>query len=440
MLSFSELSGTAVGVFCTWLLVVDVLSAWNLLQSLGQKRKSYVILSAAGVLFSFLMTQVTLDFCPETAEEFRNGICRRLGELGAFYWILTAAFMTIFSIALAYSYAKWGRSHVTVTSVKDGMEMLQAGLCYWKDNGQIILSNQKMNELCLEMTGESLLSGSLFYEAVRKMAQGDYVTMRDGSIRQFRYGQVLFYGEKVYELVATDVTEFYGKNEKLKKETESLRRMNENLRRYHQDIEEMVKSQEILQAKIRIHDEMNQLMLITTACMDANGSSAEMDKALTAWQDQVMLQGKMAEKEETDGGTNRVMQLAEVLGIRIIFSGVPVREVSEGNREILMVTAGEAIANAVKHADAKNLEIRVTVTDAEEEFLISNDGRLPKAGITEGSGLTNAGNTGGDSFTKAGITEGGGLTNVRRRVEMAGGRMEILIGDRFGLKIILPKN
>ena len=416
MLSFNELSVTARGVLMLWMLLLNGLSLWNLLQSLAQKKKSYAAGSAVTMGLLFVMLQSALDFGTRNQQGVSD-LGALLGHAKVAWWLAALLSLTAVCVFLTMFYVRWEKTHVTVMSVKDGMDMLKAGLCYWKENGQIILCNHKMNPLCLELTGESLLNGSLFYQTVREMGESERITMHDGTIRQFRHGMVSFHGEMIHELIATDVTEFCQKNEELRQEAESLRKMNENLHRYHQNIEEMVRQQEILQAKERIHDEMNRLLLLTSVHADEEGDLAELDRAFLAWRDNAMLRGA-AETNAAERGTDKLRHLAGLLGIQMSFCGDSLEALSPENEEILRITLGEAIANAVKHAQAKRVEVTVTQGNGEVTFLIGNDGRTPEKPVTEG----------------------GGLSNVRRRVEMAGGRLEILWEEGFALKMILPEN
>mgnify|MGYP006387583937 FL=1 len=73
------------------------------------------------------------------------------------------------------------------------------------------------------------------------------------------------------------------------------------------------------------------------------------------------------------------------------------------------MVAGEAIANAVKHAEAKNITIGIHKKDAKLLIEISNDGKLP-----EGE-----------------ITLGGGLSNIKRMVEEKRGQFRVEAKEQF---------
>ena len=68
------------------------------------------------------------------------------------------------------------------------MDMLHAGICYWEESGRIILSNRRMNEICLALSGEILLNGQKFYESIGS----ECVSLPDGTIQYF-FHDMLYY-------------------------------------------------------------------------------------------------------------------------------------------------------------------------------------------------------------------------------------------------------
>ena len=306
----------------------------------------------------------------------------------------------------------WKEEHITPMSVKDSIDMLHAGLCYWEDGGRIILSNKKMDELCLAISGEMLLNGEKFYQCI----VSECMPMPDGSIKYFFHNQVEFEDKQIHELVAADVTELYKKNELLEQETISLQKMNESLRRYNQNIEETVRKQEILDAKVYIHDEMNRLMLVTTANTETPMSEEDFKEILTLWRNNAILLGTESDKSRSNTDITEVNQLAELLGIQLNWWGEQPESLPASVREVFIMVAREAIANAVKHAEARNITIGIHEKDKRLSIEISNDGKLPAGKITSG----------------------GGLTNIKRMVEAKKGQFRVEVNECF--RMILEFN
>lgn len=400
------------GFIFIWLICVFILGLCNLFHSVQVKRTRHIVISVGLLAIEYFLLQIISDILHRHAGRENAEVSYTLGQINVIWWIVLITIIMVISITLASFFKHWNEEHITPMSVKDSIDMLHAGLCYWEDGGRIILSNKKMNEICLAISGEMLLNGDKFYNHI----ESECMPMSDGTIKYFFHNQVEFEEKNIHELIATDVTELYKKNELLEQETFNLQKMNENLRRYNQNIEETVRKQEILDAKIYIHDEMNRLMLLTTALTENSIPEEEFSSVLTLWRNNAVLLGNEAEKNTDDMNMSEINKLAELLGIKVMWKGVTLHEIPKIYREILVMIAREAIANAVKHAQAKNVTVEMKKENRILMIHISNDGRKP-------SGKVNL---------------GGGLSNIRRLVKEQSGCMEVEIKEQFVLYIELP--
>ena len=85
---------------------------------------------------------------------------------------------------------------------------------------------------------------------------------------------------------------------------------------------------------------------------------------------------------------------------------------------LFLAAAAEALTNAARHAGARTLYIRFSETDTQYQVSFQNDGSTPECEITEG----------------------GGLGSLRRKVEMAGGSMDICCRPVYTLTITITKD
>ncbi|MBE5865002.1 MAG: hypothetical protein E7292_02150 [Lachnospiraceae bacterium] len=408
-MQFGDMPDMARNFLFIWLIVIFILGLYNLFRSVQVKEKRHIVISTVLLVIEYLLLQIAADISHRNMEMEHVGLSDTLGRIGMIWWIVLIAGIMAISITLASYFRHWKKEHITPMSVKDSMDMLHAGLCYWEEGGRIILSNKKMDEICLAITGEMLLNGEKFY----KQLDAECVSMPDGTIKFFSHNQVAFADKQIYELVAADVTELYKKNELLEQETQSLRKMNESLRRYNQNIEEMVRKQEILDTKVYIHDEMNRLMLLTTANAETPMSEEDFKEILTLWRNNAILLGTENNKTKVNTDITEVNQLAELLGVRLIWEGEQASLMPDTIREVFIMVAREAIANAVKHAEAKNITIGIHKKEDKLCIGISNDGRVP----------------GGK------ISPGGGLSNIKRMVEQKRGRFKVEVNEAFKMTL-----
>jgi len=404
-MQFGAMPDAVRGFIFVWLIVIFILGLYNLFHSVQVKQTKHIVIAVSLLVIEYFLIQIISDVLHSQAEKESTGISYVLGRIDVVWWLVLIAGIMVISITLASFFKHWREEHITPMSVKDSIDTLHAGLCYWEDGGRIILSNRKMDEICMAVTGEMLLNGEKFFRCI----ESECMPLPDGTRKYFFHKLVEFEDKLIHELVATDVTELNKKNELLEQETISLRKMNESLRRYNQNIEETVRKQEVLDAKVHIHDEMNRLMLVTTANAETPMREEDFREILTLWRNNAILLGTDLNKTKANTDISEVNQLAQLLGIQLKWVGEPPGIMPDSVREVFITVAGEAIANAVKHAEAKSITIGIHKNDDKLLISISNDGKLP---VGE-------------------ISPGGGLTNIKRMVEEKKGFFEVEVNDCF---------
>jgi len=406
-MQLNDMPDVVRGFIFIWLTGIFILGLCNLFHSVQVKQKKHMAISAVLLVTEYVLLQIISDILYRHTEKEAVELSYTLGCISVVWWMALIAGIMLISITLASFFKHWKEEHITPMSVKDSIDMLHAGLCYWENGGRIILANKMMDEICLAVSGEMLLNGEKFLNCI----ESECMPMPDGTIKKFFHNLVEFEEKQIHELIAADVTELYKKNELLEQETISLQKMNENLRRYNENIEEVVRKQEILDAKVYIHDEMNRLMLVTTANAEMPMPKEEFNEILTLWRNNAILLGTESEKTKVNTDITEVNRLAELLGIRINWQGEQPGTMPDSVREVFVMVAREAIANAVKHAEAKNITIEIQKKDTMLTVKISNDGKLPGGNL---------------SF-------GGGLTNINRMVKEKKGQLKVEVKEQFYL-------
>ena len=405
MRQFCEMPELIRGLLFIWLTCVFILGLFNLFCFVRIKQIRYIVTSGVLLVIEYLFLQVMCDILSRHTGQENVELSERLGAVNVIWWIAGIAGITVISITLSFFYHRWKQEHITRMSVKDSIDMLNAGLCYWEDGGRMILFNKKMDEICRTLSGEMLLNGDRFYQSI----ESECMSMPDGTRLYFFHNMVEFEDKQIHELIAVDVTELYKKNELLEQETINLQKMNESLRRYNQNIEETVRKQEILDAKVYIHDEMNRLMLITTANAEVPMSEEDFNEILTLWKNNAILLGMESGRAKVNMDVAEVNRLAKLLGINVKWLGEQPEIIPDSLRELFVMVAREAVANAVKHGEAGNVTIDIQKENENLIIDISNDGNLPAGPITRG----------------------GGLTNIKRMVEDRRGQMRVEIKEQF---------
>ncbi|MCR5460307.1 MAG: hypothetical protein K6F51_10450 [Acetatifactor sp.] len=332
-------------------------------------------------------------------------------------WLLWLAFLPLWGIAGWDSYGnlRWNQTHVTPLSIQESFEKLTEGICYYREGGQCILVNGSMQEICRMLTGRALRNGEEFANAVFGKGESKIITMGNGQIKGFSKRRVSFAGEEVWEILAADLTELYGKTRQLQAENERLRDFQKHLTEYHAEQRDTVRREEILAAKMSIHDEMNRLLLSTRNAM-ARGDFEEGKKVLLSWKNNALLLCREAQGTSDAEALRDLHVIAASMGIELLTEG----DISMTQEALTLFVAAtrEAMVNAVKHAGAQKLFVTVgTESDGTRTVIYKNDGAPPAEPVRAA----------------------GGLINLRQRLEKAGGSMEIASQPEFCLTVRIPQ-
>ena len=412
MMRFDAIPILVQNMTCFWALAVCFLSAANVILLWRQKR--YTIALAAA--FHFLAAYFVLHLCRELTEWRLYGniapVAARLTKAPYFVYSAILLALSAGGAFLFRTTRTWRKAHITPSSIRESMDGLPAGICYYLKDGRCILVNHSMNSICLAMTGRSLQDGAAFYDKVK---DEPVHILPDGTAIAFRHRALTYEHAPLYELIADDVSELYRKSERLRRDNERAERLSESMKAYGETIADTVRRQEILQAKIHIHDEMNRMLLVTQKAVQSEAGGVDRTDILRMWRNQAQL---LRNEAGSDTGSNLVSDLnalASVMGIEIVWNGTPDAG-DTPSLKLFLLAAREAMANALKHAGAKHLYIDLKIESGTLTAGFRNDGKAPDGPIGET----------------------GGLANLRERIEESGGNMQLEWTPDFRLTVRIP--
>ncbi|MBR6650788.1 MAG: hypothetical protein IKL36_05185 [Clostridia bacterium] len=308
---------------------------------------------------------------------------------------------------------------LTQSSIKEGIDKLSSGLCYYHDSGRIILMNSKMDSLSHSIFGRDLQNADLFLKNLREglaspsvavLSTDSQPTLRlpDGSAWMFTHSRL----DNINQLVATDITHLQNIADELENKNEQLKALNLRLKKYGENVDELTREKERLEIKARIHRELGQALLASRRFLLSNNE--EDDAPVERWQRIIALLHKEAVTQEDEKPIAMLTRAAKAMGINLEITGkLPL----EHNVQLMFVqAAAEALTNAISHAGAKTLYMSFLhdVYDYIAQF--TNDGAPPAAKIVEG----------------------GGLSSLRQKIEREGGTMIVDSHPEFTLTVILP--
>lgn len=320
----------------------------------------------------------------------------------------------------------WQRSHISRASVKEGLDQLPSGLCFYVRDGLPRLVNLQMDALCCQLLGAHLSNGEAFW---CRLCEGDVLPGNhalqtgDTPILQTANGQVWSFarsridasGEEVMQIIASDISREHAMNRELETQNHRLEDMNRRLRRYGENIRELTREKETLAAKMRIHDEFGQALLAARRLTARPSKPAQRAEVLRLWRQNLTLMERLGEEEPPSQGFAGLIESAKAIGMQLIVDGA-LPPSGTACASLLESAARECLTNAARHAGGTQLRLHLRPSSGKLRAVFTNDGKAPDGAVAEG----------------------GGLSSLRRSVESAGGSMHVESVPQFSLTIELP--
>ena len=175
-------------------------------------------------------------------------------------------------------------------------------------------------------------------------------------------------------------------------------------------------NKEILAAKMHIHDELGHCLLATTKAITEDSLAENADVLRESWNSTIHDFSNISTVWTVPNSSlqSELMQVAELIGCKVIFLG----EQPKGRKalQLLYAAAREALTNAVRHADATQLTVKIEPCRKHYHVEISDNGNV----------------------TVSKITEGNGLSALRQRLEQEGASLKVLCDNSVSLIVDIP--
>ena len=317
------------------------------------------------------------------------------------------------------------RQELSRDSVKQAMDLLPSGICYFTPSGSVKLCNMQMHILFRTISQSDLQTLTELQDALAHCDAGSGVIrlsherqtylFPDGKAWRYRQNVVTDEDGAVYtETIFSDMTELYHKKLELKEQIKQLNAISRELKLLSDNVLILTREKEVLSAKTKLHDYMGAGLIAMRQILRHNQTEEAANaiellrQAVSAIKnDNTYPQGR----SELDG----FMHDAEAIGIKVNLSGELPEQ--EELRCVMILAMRECLTNSVRHAGATALHVAVEKSGDSISMKITNDGKAPE---TE-------------------VVPKGGLHNLYRHIADCGGTMEIQWKPVFVLTVVLPE-
>lgn len=322
------------------------------------------------------------------------------------------------------------KTNLTEGAVKEAVDYLPMGVCLCEPDGRIVLSNLKIRGDFRKMTGQPLVSGSQLRELMedaREEGGQQIIRMDDGSTFLLSEEAIEVDGLPYGQFKVVDVTEQARLTSELEGKNVKLREIQCRMKAYQVRAADMYMDQEMLAARVAVHDGLGSLLLHCRYYFEHPESVDEGELLKMMKQTNQYLLREIEDPEISRDEMDDALRLADGIGVQVEIDGsIPDNETA---RTLLANVIRECAANTVKHAGGDMLRISVAdrgirngantgSPDAENGYrmICTNNGLPPENPIQET----------------------GGLYLLRCMTEEAGGTISIQGQPEFVLTIDLP--
>ena len=423
MRSFYLSSTEAQSILLAALFLTLILSLFLLIVSFtGYRDKRNRYMNMPIFLFLFILLSELTDAFSRMNKglEYKTWLPLPLWLL----WCIVAAadFLLIWEIVRL---RRLKRQELSRDSVKQAIDLLPSGICYFAPSGSVKLCNMQMHILFRTLSQSDLQTLTELQDALAHCDAGSGVIrlsherqtylFPDGKAWRYRQNVVTDEDGAVYtETIFSDMTELYHKKLELKEQIKQLNAISRELKLLSDNVLILTREKEVLSAKTKLHDYMGAGLIAMRQILRHNQTEEAANaiellrQAVSAIKnDNTYPQGR----SELDG----FMHDAEAIGIKVNLSGELPEQ--EELRCVMILAMRECLTNSVRHAGATALHVAVEKNGDSFSMKITNDGKAPE---TE-------------------VVPKGGLHNLYRHIADCGGTMEIQWKPVFVLTVVLPE-
>ena len=422
MRNFYLSSAPAQTTLLVALFLTLIFSLFLMLAAYGRqrdKRKSILRLSV------FLFFLILLSVLADAFSRMTEGLAYRTW-LPLPMWLLWCVTFAA-DLLLLWDMAglrRQGKQALSRDSIKQALDMLPSGICYFTPSGSVKLCNRQMDSLFRTISQSDLQTLAELQEALKDCdacsgviclsKERQTYLFPDGKAWRYRQTEVKASDGALYtEAIFSDITELYSKNLELKAQIKRLKAISRELKWLSDNALILTREKEVLSAKTKLHDDMGAGLIAIRHILNNNGTQ-EAATAVDVFRRAVSAIKYDNAYPRGHSELDRFLQDAEAIGIKVDLSGELPEQ--EELRRVMILAMRECLTNSVRHAGATTIHIMVEKKEDGISMQITNDGRVPE---TE-------------------VVPKGGLRNLQRYIMDLGGTMEIQSKPGFALTVVLP--
>ncbi len=264
------------------------------------------------------------------------------------------------------------KEHISVLSVKNGIDASDTGIMFLNNNGEIILINNIMTDILTDLNIKGNYINNLTNRTIRR-TEDSYVIKSLNKIWNLKISN-----EK--EIILIDITNIYRLQEEQELQNKEIEENNKKILETIQNIEKIEKTKNLLKIKNNYHDKLgHKLALFTKYLEQKEKNTKDIEFLLDSIYEDTITNVSSSQK------LDNLIKMYHIIGVNINLKGELPKKEKESN--IFFEIIREAVTNAIIHADSKNINIVITRYLDKTEMIITNDGKKNNNVIYENEGI-----------------------------------------------------
>ncbi len=303
----------------------------------------------------------------------------------AIYYMTSLTFLIIQSFYNYRYYSDRLKILPSRLTVKSAIDSLNSGVLFAKENGEIILINQTMQDIMAKVLGKAYWPAEVINTFdIPFDENGIYHHVENDSTTAFQLTNLTLKNSHYQQITSTDISDQWRMTETLNAKKDELESAITTLKDSIDNIMTICQKSEYRQLEIAIHNQMSRSISLLLGALRQN---VPIDKAqLLSFIGELLNNFTIINQQSmTNISLNDVIKNFKLLGVTINYNDLP--DESSALYAIYGDIVREATSNAVRHGFASIITIDYQRHQQTEKMIISNNGELPNGPIHKGIGL-----------------------------------------------------
>lgn len=306
-----------------------------------------------------------------------------------YVYIVSIGYLFIRALILVVNEYEYSLYNPGTYMIKDALDTLSSGVIFANKNGQITYINSSMKKYLDDLNirqhnriNKILSQLSELENTDRKISKNDIIISCNDKTLNFKVKKD-YSSQSILQVVCNDISEEEKVIKELEETTNQLNMIQKDLQNTLRDINNIQKEKEILRLKGNIHDSMSQrLSILHCYIIENKGEDIKQIKQLIN-----SMLNEMYEVNEinTSSRLDNLISSFALINVKLNIKGKLPKSTEQADFTVKVIR--ECATNAVKHGQAKEINVSIRLNDEKKYHIVIDNNGLPIKNIVEGNGL-----------------------------------------------------